>query len=239
MRVSRSAIVAMLLLAAGSSLFAQDRRRQIELYAGAGLPLGPESFKDLHQVGLSLNAQYVFFPSPNVGIPMYVGYERFAINNEGVSDLFATVLTDQLDAVGRNLLDATLDTKGSSSTIKLGIGLRPYLTSLESTTQFFLFGTATFNLFRSTCDLNGGSLTSKDRLSGNIFTDRFARADFIQAGLPAQLKVEYDKAGLAGGVGFELPAGESLNLIIQGLFNIIFTEDESTTFIGVTSGLVF
>lgn len=239
MRISRSAIVTVLLLVAGNSLFAQGRRRQIELYAGAGFPLRPEGFKDLHKVGLSLNSQYVFFPSPNVGIPMYVGYERFAINNEGVSDLFATVLTDQLDAVGRNLLDASLDTKGSSSTIKLGIGLRPYLSSLESATQFFLFGTCTFNVFRSTCDLNGGSLTTKDRLTGNIFADTFTRADFIRAGFPAQLKVEYDKVGLAGGAGLELPAGESLNLIIQGLFNVIFTEGESTTFIGVTSGLVF
>jgi len=44
---------------------------------------------------------------------------------------------------------------------------------------------------------------------------------------------------LAGGGGFELPAGESLNLIIQGLFNVIFTEEESTTFVGVTAGVVF
>lgn len=239
MRVSRSAVVAMLLLAAGSSLFAQGRRRQIELYAGAGFPLRPEGFKDLYKVGLSLNAQYVLFPSPSVGIPMYVGYERFAINNEGVSDLFASVLTDDLDRLGRSLLDASLDTQGSSSTIKLGIGTRPYLTSPASSTQLFLFGTGTFNLFRATCKLNSGSLTIKDRLTGSIFTNEFNRAGFAAAGFDPEIKVDFEKFGLAGGAGLELPAGESLNLIIQGLFNVIFTDEESTTFIGVTSGLVF
>jgi hypothetical protein len=55
---------------------------------------------------------------------------------------------------------------------------------------------------------------------------------------------------VAAGAGLELPAGESLNIILQGLFRFIFTESETdpdtgesvggtTSFVGVTAGIVF
>jgi hypothetical protein len=44
---------------------------------------------------------------------------------------------------------------------------------------------------------------------------------------------------VAAGAGLELPAGESFNIVLQGVFRFIFTDIESSNFLGVTGGLVF
>jgi len=48
-----------------------------------------------------------------------------------------------------------------------------------------------------------------------------------------------NRFGAAAGAGIELPLGESFNLIFQGLYHVVFTEEENTTFIGLTAGLIF
>jgi len=104
--------------------------------------------------------------------------------------------------------------EGSASIVEFGIGLRPYLTPPESGTQFFLFGMGTFNLLHDEATASGG-------------------------GTSDSFKEDFNKFGVAAGAGIELPAGESLNVILQGLTRFIFTEDETTSFVGITAGVVF
>jgi hypothetical protein len=114
--------------------------------------------------------------------------------------------------------------EGSASIVELGVGVRPYLTKQETNTQFFLFGMATYN-----------------------FLQEEVKASF--AGQTQTVKDDYNKFGLAAGAGFEIPAGEKLNIIIQGLTRFIFNEKTTDdfgnevggmiSFVGVTAGVVF
>ncbi|MCD6375530.1 MAG: hypothetical protein J7L94_08390, partial [Caldisericaceae bacterium] len=97
---------------------------------------------------------------------------------------------------------------------ELGVGVRPYLTSPEANTQFFLFGMGTYNILKTEATVSYMGFSSKS-------TD------------------DEKKFGIAGGAGLEMPMTETLNLILQGVYRMIFTEDESTTFLGVTAGVVF
>jgi hypothetical protein len=77
----------------------------------------------------------------------------------------------------------------------------------------------------------------------NFLSDK-GKATAIVPGIASQTFEEEfggdeQKFGLAGGAGIEAPAGESANIVIQGIFRFIFTEDETTNFLGVTAGLVF
>ena len=60
-----------------------SRKNQFEIYAGAGFPLGPDYFKDYYEMGLSLNVQYVAFPTMRLGIPILVSASaatRFSVD---------------------------------------------------------------------------------------------------------------------------------------------------------------
>jgi hypothetical protein len=121
-------------------------------------------------------------------------------------------LTDLEEAFGVDLTGVTVE--GSASVIELGVGLRPYLTQPEAGTQFFLFGMGTYNFLKTEATVTG--FGASESTSG-----------------------DENKFGVAFGAGLELPAGETMNIIVQGLYRIIFTADESTSFVGVTGGLVF
>lgn len=241
--VKFAVVVALIVLVAVPALHAQ-RRNQLEVYGGAAFPLQPDTFKDFFKVGLSINVQYVLFPTPNLGIPVFVGFEGFTVDNEAISNTFGRqfiVGAPIFDNAGNEIGTATggsLDTEGKANITKVGLGLRPYITPLESPTQIFLFGSAVFNVIRSEEQINGGTITWED-FSGN--TNSFEMSDddidFLFGG--REFKTEDEKFGVAAGGGIEIPAGPTWNLIFQGLFNIIFTEDESTTFVGVTAGVVF
>jgi hypothetical protein len=234
-------LIATLLLV--SHGFAQERRGQIEFYGGAAFPLGPDVFKDFYKIGLSGNFQYVLFPSPSIGIPIFVGYERFTVDKDAIAeasaaDLIGLSIFDGAGNVIGTVIDGSIDADGSASAIKFGIGVRPYLTSPEAPTQFFLFGTATYNLLKLKSQIKDGSYVGRDFV-GNQQTFNLTQQDIVNIYGGTEFKEDDNKFGLAGGAGLELPAGESLNLIIQGLFNVIFTDEDKTTFIGVTAGLVF
>jgi hypothetical protein len=232
-------VLALLVLVATSQVFAQGRRGQFEIYAGAGIPLSPDEFKDYFKLGLSLNAQYVFFPAHQVGIPIFAGYERFTVDKTAISDLFSSMLVGQYvyDDFGNlyQITDASVDSKGSASVFRFGAGVRPYLTSPESSTQFFLFGNASYNLLKQKLEFTKASLTAEDEF-GNTLQGEVSGSDLGDA---ATSESDENKFGIAVGAGIEIPAGSSLNLIFQGLYNMIFTEEKSSSFIGVTAGLVF
>jgi len=238
MRFTKIAVLMLVIFMVGGNLFAQGRNPQIELYGGVAFPLSPDAFKDVFKMGLSLNAQYVLFPSPSIGIPVFVGYERFTVDADAIGDEFKAAIQAGLAGSGLDLVSADLDVEGSASTVKFGIGIRPYLTKPEASTQIFLFGTGTYNILNEKEKFNSATLTIRDQF-GNQQTGRVTAEDLQNEGAETEFKADDNKFGLAGGIGFEIPAGESLNLIIQGLFNVIMTENESTSFVGVTAGLVF
>jgi hypothetical protein len=195
-----------------NSVLAQGiRKPQFEVFAGVGIPLSPEDFKDYYKVGFSGHAQYVLFPAPKLGIAFGAAYEKFTFDGDKFLEDYGFSGTG-------------VDVTGSASVVELGIGVRPYLTPMESNNQFFLFGMATFNFLSE-------------------------KAEVSYQGLSASADTSYNKFGLAAGAGFEFPAGTSINIIIQGVFRFIFTEsykdeygDEyggTTSFVGITGGVAF
>ncbi len=203
-----------------NSVLAQGMRKpQFEVFAGVGIPLGPEEFKDYYKVGFSGHAQYVLFPSPKLGIVFGAAYERFTFNGDKALE----DITPFLNLIGVDPNDVEIT--GNASVIELGVGIRPYLTPVEANNQFFLFGMVTYNFLKDKADL------SYLGQSENIWDE------------------DDNKVGLAAGAGFEFPAGTSINVIIQGIFRFIFTEsykDEygdkyggTTTFVGITGGVAF
>lgn len=225
-----------------------SRKNQFELYAGAGFPLSPDGFKDYYKVGLSLNVQYVLFPSYRLGIPIFIGYEGFTVDKDAINSDFQDLLLGPVYSNGIYIGDFTegdLDVDGSANTLKFGIGLRPYLTSPESSTQFFLFGTATYNVMKEKQEIKGASGTFED-LFGNVTQIELGPEDFEDSSFENDNK----KFGAGFGAGIEVPLGERMNLIFQGMYNMIFTEKVTdditgeefggtTSFVGVTAGVVF
>ncbi len=127
--------------------------------------------------------QYVLFPSPRIGIPIFVGYEGFTVDADAITAASAA------DLIGRPILDASgnpigavingnIDAGGSASTIKFGLGVRPYLTSSESSTQFFLFGTSAYNLIMQKTTITGGEYTGRDFFN-NVQTFSLTETDIV------------------------------------------------------------
>lgn len=206
-----STVMALMLLLMAGQTWAQARKGQVELFAGAAFPLAPDDFKDFYKVGGSLHGQYVIFPSPTLGISFGAAIEGFTVDQDAILNYFG-------------LQGSGVTVEGNASVVELGVGVRPYLTKPEANTQFFLFGMGTFN-----------------------FLQEEVKATF--AGQSNSVKSDANKAGLAAGAGFELPAGEKINIIVQGLTRFIFNSKETDefgnesggtiSFVGVTAGVVF
>jgi opacity protein-like surface antigen len=234
MRVLKLVVLIVLVLLCASSAFAQ-RKRQIEIYAGAAFPLGPDFFKEYAKVGLSGNAQYVIFPSPKIGITFNVGYERFSTDNEKFTDALSQDLTGETASFWVDQgFDINPSAEISSSLIRFGGGIRPYLTPPEAGTQFFLLGQVNFNIIKN--DFSANQLPFEyDQFNDELTVLTFDDKEYEEA----IEENDENKVGFGLGAGVEIPAGESFNIVLQGLFNIILTKDESTSFVGATAGLVF
>ncbi|MHB2148945.1 hypothetical protein ACX8XP_07820 [Calditrichota bacterium LG25] len=203
-----SIIFAFVFTTSGFSQFGEiSRKPQIEVFGGLAIPMAPDEFKDYFKMGYSIHGQYVMFPSSKLGISFGAAYEPFAFDGDKMmEDIQAMDPYTDYTGVGID---------GSASILELGIGVRPYLTSPEATTQFFLFGMGTYNIIKTEISISYQGI------------DMGSESD------------ETKKMGVAAGAGLEMPLTETMNMIIQGLYRIIFTEDENTTFLGVTAGLVF
>ena len=201
MKLRQLLILIAILFLSTTQLFAQGRKRQTEIFAGAAFPLSPQEFKDWYKVGGSIHGQYVAFPSPTVGISFGVAVEGFAVDENAFLDDLG------LSGSGVNV-DATL------SITELGIGIRPYLTSAESNTQLFLFGMGTYNLLTSESKIDDGFTTYNDKTEEKAWGiaagagmeipagDRF---NIILQGLVRFIFTEVDKTnfiGVTGGIAF-------------------------------------
>jgi hypothetical protein len=239
--VKRLSLIVALFCVVGN-VWAQ-RKSQIEFYAGSAFPLSPDDFKEYTQVGLSGNAQYVLFPSPRLGITFNVGYERFSVDNEKFTNAVSATLTGQPASFWASQVFTT-PTGGtirinpssdiSANLIRFGGGLRPYLTAPDASTQIFLLGQVNYNLINN--DYNVTDLP----YAYNPATNFLQWATFNDSEWEETIgENDENVVGFGLGGGIEIPAGASFNIVLQGLFNIISTKDESTTFVGVTAGLVF
>lgn len=215
------ALVLVLVLLVSNS-YAQ-RRNQVELYGGLAFPMAPEGFKDWFKMGYSVNAQYVMFPTPNIGVSFGAAFEPFAVDEDAFVENVLGASKSDLEDQG---IEVEIDM--GLNILELCLGVRPYITSPEANTQIFLFGMGTYNLMKTTAKYKVKG-TYYDPYSGQYYTDE-------QSGDASE---DINKVGAAVGAGFELPAGESMNLIFQGVYRFIFTEDETTSFLGVTAGLIF
>lgn len=232
MRYLKFVILMMVLLLIASNVFGQGRLKQFELYAGAAFPLSPDSFKDYTKVGLSANAQYVLFPSPRFGITFNVGFERFTVDEEKFVEEFSREATGETATFWTASFDINPGADISANLIRIGGGIRPYLTDPASSMQFFLLGQVNYNIIMN--DFNVTDLPV-DFVNDQLFVVTVNDEEFEE-----QVEEnDENKIGVGGGAGVEIPVGGTTNLIFQGLFNVIFTEDDPTTFVGVTAGIVF
>ncbi len=209
----RILITVMLVLALGvlSTGFAQfeqvSRQPQIEVFGGLAIPLSPQDFSDYYKLGTSIHGQYVIFPSPRLGVSFGVSYEPFTFDGQKFMDDLqaADPYTDYTD----------FGVDGKATILELGVGVRPYLTSPEAATQFFVFGMGTFNKVSTEVSV---SYNNREFYNSTDSENKF---------------------GFAAGAGLEMPMTESFNLIIQGLYRLVFATDENFSFLGITTGLVF
>jgi hypothetical protein len=155
--------------------------------------------------------------SPHIQYVMFLS-PRLGISVGGAYEYFTfdgeKFLQDLSLATGIDFSGASID--GNYNNIELSVGIRPYLTAPEAATQLFVFGMGTYNFMKM-------KITVRDNVTGQESSDTG----------------DDNKAGIGFGGGIEMPAGESFNIIIQGIFRIIFTDEESTKFLGITAGLIF
>lgn len=224
MKLFKIAVFAVMLLFVVTAAFSQmARQSQIEVYGGIAMPMAPEGFKDYYKVGLSFHGQYVMFPNPKLGISFGAGYEFFAVDNDAIEKDFTDIY--------RGYEDLQLEVEGSANILELSIGIRPYISDPEATNQIFLFGMGTYNMLKA---------KTKAKISYTGY-DYDGYGNYYETTYTDESEAEGDdeKVGVAIGAGIEMPAGESMNLIFQGLYRFIFTEEENTTFLGITAGLIF
>lgn len=234
-------LVVILLPVLAGSVWAQ-RKSQIEFYAGSAFPLSPKDFKEYTRVGLSGNAQYVIFPSPRLGITFNAGYERFSVDNAKFTDAFSASQTGQpasfwaqqvfTTPTGTVRINPSSDI--SSTLIRFGGGVRPYLTAPEASTQIFLLGQVSYNLINNNYDVT--DLPYAYDVSTNFLQWASFDDDTWESTIGEN---DENVVGFGFGGGLEIPAGSSFNIVLQGLFNVISTKGESSSFVGVTAGLVF
>ncbi len=203
-------LLALGLFLVSTQAMAQARRGQIELFAGGAIPLAPDEFKDYFKVGYSLHGQYVMFPSERLGVTLGAAYELFSFNGDKFLDDLEREIGPYRDY---------FDVSGNAHIVELAVGLRPYLTPPEANTQFFLLAQGTYNML-------GTEMKVKADIPGYYSWEETYKDD-------------ENKFGIAAGAGFEMPFSATMNLIIQGLYRHLFTEDEATTFVGITAGIVF
>ncbi len=192
-----------------STSFGQARAPQMEIFGGVAIPLAPEGFKDYFKMGFSPHFQYVMFPTQKLGISFGVDYEYFTFDDGKIKSDF-----DDLGITG-------VDITGGASNVEFSIGIRPYITDPEASTQIFLYAMGTYNL-----------LSQESEIDYDSYWESFGLVD-------EKITDDTSEPGFGGGVGMEIPAGDSFNLIIQGVFRSILTEDESTNFLGLSAGIVF
>lgn len=152
-----------------------------------------------------------------LGGSLHGQYVLFPSPNLGISlGVAVEGFTVDQDAVLEDygLVGTGVEVDATASIVELGVGVRPYLTPATANTQFFLFGMGTYNVLKEKVTATYLGQTETVEVDGNEF-------------------------GVAGGAGFEIPAGEKLNIIIQGLTRFIFTEGSTTSFVGITAGVVF
>ena len=218
MKTTKLFVVMLVLLLVSSGFGQMQRESQIELFGGAAMPMAPDFFKDYFKVGLSLHGQYVMFPSPKMGLVFGVAYEPFSVDNDKFLEDMTGYTESELEDLGMKY-----DVEIGLNILEFGVGVRPYLSAPESPTQVFLLGMGTYNIM-------------KIKSEGTIgYYDSYG--DYYEEDMD-ETETE-NKAGVALGGGIEIPAGESMNLIFQGLYRFIFTEDETSSFLGITAGLVF
>ena len=219
MKLSKLFIVALSIMLIAGYAFSQARQSQIEIYAGAAFPMAPDEFKDYFKMGYSLHGQYVMFPSPKLGISVGLGYEPFSVDEDKFIEDITGYSSGDLDDMG---IDYEMDL--GLSIMELCVGVRPYLSAPEATTQLFAFGMATYNIMKFKSE---GSISYYDYYDQYYYEESFDETE------------TENKFGLAVGGGMEMPLTDTMNLIFQGLYRFIFTEEENTNFLGVTAGIIF
>jgi hypothetical protein len=147
------------------------------------------------------------------------------------------------------ITDAEVETEGSAGAFKVGIGVRPYLTSMESSFQLFLFGNLSYNFLNITREFKSASITLKDLNTDQTFESELTARELEEDGFRSKVEENDSKFGLGLGFGFEVPAGGSINLILQTMANVIFSEynerdadkeeENYISFMGFTVGIVF
>ncbi len=207
MRFWKAGLLLVVMLLFSTNGFTQKRNNQFEIFIGGAVPLSPEWVKNTFEIGASIHGQYVMFLSPRIGLSLGLAGEGFTVDSE-INDFYGY---DTQLAVG-----------------ELGVGLRYYVTPMESNIQMYLFGMGTYNIV-----IYKGVHSFYDPISGIFLYED-------------EGETKEKKPGVAFGGGFEIPAGESFNLLFQGLVRVMFVdflkvEDENDyfSFIGVTAGLAF
>lgn len=215
----RTLLIVMLLtlVVAGSAFPQAGRRSQIEAFGGVALPMAPDYFKDWYKMGYSVHGQYVLFPSSRLGISIGVGYEPFIVDEDGFIEEATGFTKDEWSQIGYDIsLDITL------SILELCLGIRPYLTPPEANMQFFIFGMGTYNFINSSASFSISDGFDTVSGSDDVTENRF---------------------GVAAGGGFEIPIGDSMNIIVQALYRFIFVDEltsgETISFLGITGGVAF
>jgi hypothetical protein len=177
-----------------------------------------------------------------LGATFNVGYERFSTSNEKFVESFSTNFTGQPASYWANLVFTTPtgpvrinpSADINAHLIRFGGGLRPYLTAPEANTQFFLLGQINYNL------INNDYKATDLPYAYNATTGFLQWATFDDGDWEKNIGENDDQVfGFGLGGGLEIPAGTSFNVVLQGLYNVIATKNKSTSFLGVTAGLVF
>ncbi|MFW6140720.1 MAG: hypothetical protein ACOC5S_05135 [Acidobacteriota bacterium] len=182
-----------------TSAFAQRRAGSWTLggFAGTGMPMSPEFFKDYWKSGIGFGGEFIYNLSRRISLGARLQHLPFPLDQDEMLDEFPIPADVSLTIEGGN--------------IKANIfsaNILAYLTSPEALVGFYVIGEA--SLYK----LSSDDITMTVEYQGQTYSE-------TQEGIEMD-----DKFGINGGAGIEINAGGMFNVFAEGKYHYRFGEEE-------------
>jgi hypothetical protein len=189
-------------------------RLSVGAFVSAGLPLGPDHFKNIWNPGIGFGAVAVYPISRMDAVSVGFAFQTFCLDSRKYLEDIGPILGTTWEIIGG----------GSIQTSLISADYVRYLTPPESALGFYLTA--------------GGGYYLKHPKDVEI------EATIVYPGEPkirstVKADTAENKLGLHGGAGFELSVLPRMGFVIETKYHVFFTRTKNTSFLTVMGGIRF
>lgn len=189
---------------------------RLAVLSGLGLPSSPSAFTDVYNASFTLGGQLQYQVASRTALVGRVAYHRFAAGEEGARSF--------IDIPQQYITSFSLE-GGNLNMLSFAGLVTQQLTPVESKSAFFITG-----------GLGLYNINFQDATVNFTYSAPFAQG---RETITVTSDGSESKFGINFGAGLEQTLSESLSLLLEGRYNIVFTEEENTNFLAFLAGLSF